>query len=124
MDETPRNRALRVRPDFFQRRPGIKARRRSRVRGTLFLLEQPLIAIAVGRAVRGQRHSQDLSQEALATEAEVNPKHLSELERGRHDPQASTLLKLARGLGLSCEALGAAIDEELARREERVRRQR
>jgi transcriptional regulator with XRE-family HTH domain len=78
-------------------------------------LEQTSMTIAVGRAVRRQRQSQGLSQEALAALADVNRRHLSPLERGKHDPQATTLIKLARGLGLSCQALGAAIDEELER---------
>jgi ribosome-binding protein aMBF1 (putative translation factor) len=90
---------------------------------TLCPLEQPLIDIALGRVVRKQRLIQDLSQEVLAEKADVNRNHLSDLERGKHNPQASTLLKLARGLGLSCELLGAAIDEELAMPQERVRPQ-
>lgn len=89
---------------------------------TLWLLEQPPDFIAVGRVVRRQRLIQDLSQEALANRAGVNRKHLSGIEQGNHDPQASTLIKLARGLGMSLGELGAAIDEELARVELERRR--
>jgi transcriptional regulator with XRE-family HTH domain len=89
---------------------------------TLFPLERSEIAIAVGRAVRRLRQSRDFSQETLAVRAGVNLKHLSEIERGKHDLRIDTVHKLARGLDLSYGALAAAADEELVALEARAPR--
>ena len=79
----------------------------------------PPIAKALGRAVRKRRHIQDLSQQAVAKGADINLKHLSEIEQGKHDARASTILKVARALDLSYSALAAATDEELTVLEEK-----
>ena len=76
--------------------------------------QQPLIVIAVGRAVRKKRRDQEWSQQDLAARAHINPSYLSQIERGRHDPHTSTVDKLARGLGLSWIGLAAVTGEELA----------
>lgn len=85
-------------------------------------MEQPPIVIALGRTLRKERQSQELSQDALAIRASVNPKHLSQLERGKHDPSVGIVDKLARGLDWSVGALMTAAEEELAMREKRGRR--
>jgi transcriptional regulator with XRE-family HTH domain len=83
-------------------------------------LEQPPIVKAVGRAVRKERHILELSQQALAARAAVNPKHLSEIERGERDLHVTTFHKCALGLGLSYGALAATVDEQLTMVEERA----
>lgn len=105
---------FRIRPDFFRSSPEMTARSRYRVRETLCRLEQPPIAIAFGRAVRKQRESHELSQQALASRAVVNPKHLSTIERGEHEPRLTTIDKLAGALDMSCGGLVVAADEERA----------
>jgi transcriptional regulator with XRE-family HTH domain len=63
-----------------------------------------------------------MSQKTLAARADVNLKHLGQLEHGDHDLLASTFYRLARALDLSYGALAATVDEELAALEERARR--
>jgi transcriptional regulator with XRE-family HTH domain len=53
-----------------------------------------------GRTIRELRRSADISQEALAAIAGMGAKHLGEIERGKHDPRFTTMLKLARALQL------------------------
>ena len=60
---------------------------------------QQLLALA--GTIRKFRRDRELSQEALAAVAGINPKHLSEIERANKDPRASTVLRLAEALGLT-----------------------
>jgi transcriptional regulator with XRE-family HTH domain len=60
---------------------------------------------AFARTVRRLRRERDLSQRALAAVAGLAEKHVSEIERGNREPKLTTIFKLARGLGVSPEAL-------------------
>jgi transcriptional regulator with XRE-family HTH domain len=57
--------------------------------------------LALASTIRRLRRERDLSQEALAGIAGVHPKHLSEIERANKDPRATTVIRLAEGLGLT-----------------------
>jgi transcriptional regulator with XRE-family HTH domain len=50
---------------------------------------------AVGALLQAWRKSRNLSQLALATEAEISPRHLSFLETGRANPSRDMVLRLA-----------------------------
>lgn len=54
---------------------------------------------AVGEAIRGFRAELDVSQEKLGAMAGLHRTYVSDVERGRRNPTAWTLLALARTLG-------------------------
>jgi transcriptional regulator with XRE-family HTH domain len=51
-------------------------------------------------ALAGARHRAGLSQRALADKVGLAQSHISKIERGAVDPQASSLIEIARALGL------------------------
>jgi transcriptional regulator with XRE-family HTH domain len=62
--------------------------------------------------VRGARNSREWSQEKLASEAELSPGWVGQVETGRIEkPDAETLRKLASALGLSYATLALAVYE-------------
>lgn len=67
--------------------------------------------LALAHAIRRLRRARELSQEALAAMAGVNPKHLSEIERANKDPRATTVIRLAEALGLTPAELYAHTEE-------------
>ena len=69
--------------------------------------------LAFGRTVRKARRDRELSQEALADLAGLSPKHVGEIERANKDPRLTTVLKLARALGVPSSALIDPVDERL-----------
>ena len=54
---------------------------------------------AFGKEVRARRLAQGRSQEALALDAGLSLRHVSELERGLKTPSLLTVLAVARALG-------------------------
>lgn len=54
----------------------------------------------LGGAVRRTRIAAQLSQEAYAERCELSARYVSNIERGTQEPGFSTMIKLARGLGL------------------------
>jgi transcriptional regulator with XRE-family HTH domain len=66
---------------------------------------------AFGRTLRKARRDRELSQEALARLAGLNPKHVGEIELAKKEPRLTTILKLARALGLRSGELLALYDE-------------
>lgn len=59
--------------------------------------------------LRRLRQEAGLSQEELGFAAAIHRTEVGLLERGDRDPQLKTLVKLARGLGVSLDALLAGI---------------
>jgi transcriptional regulator with XRE-family HTH domain len=60
----------------------------------------------IGSNIRRLRRERKLSQQALSDLASCNVKFISEIETGRKNPCAITLLKLSLALGVpSCENL-------------------
>jgi transcriptional regulator with XRE-family HTH domain len=63
----------------------------------------------LGAAIKQRRLRDDLSQEALASRADLHTTFLSEIENGHKDLRLSSLCKVANGLGVSVlELIGLA----------------
>ncbi len=61
--------------------------------------------VAFGLLIRKARRDLDLTQEAFATLAGLNAKHVGEIERAKKEPRLSTVLKLARALNMPGDEL-------------------
>ena len=73
---------------------------------------------AFARTLRRARRERELSQEALAVQAGVGAKHISEIERANKDPRLTTVIRLADALGMTVSDLMLAVDQERARQAE------
>lgn len=47
-----------------------------------------------------RRHRANWTQSQLAVQAELNPRQVAQIEAGSRDPQFTTVIKMARALGL------------------------
>jgi transcriptional regulator with XRE-family HTH domain len=63
----------------------------------------------IGRAVRRTRLARSLSQDELAKLAGIEPSYLSEIERGKADPDALLMFKLARVMNVPIADLFAGV---------------
>ncbi|HET7445011.1 MAG TPA: helix-turn-helix transcriptional regulator [Solirubrobacterales bacterium] len=54
----------------------------------------------LGENLRAVRNEKELTQEQVAERSGVQAGEISRIERGQRDPQVSTLLKLAKALGV------------------------
>lgn len=63
------------------------------------------VRVRIGLNVQRLRRAKGLSQEALAAEAEVHQTYLSGVERGRRNPSALVLQRIALALGADIEDL-------------------
>jgi hypothetical protein len=61
--------------------------------------------VAVGKNIRANRRRLELTQEALAERCDMHPVEVGRAERGTRDLRVSTIVKLARGLGIPAGAL-------------------
>lgn len=61
----------------------------------------PAPAIAFGKAVRERRLQIGISQEELASRAQVERSHMGKIERGEHMPNFVLILRLANALQIS-----------------------
>ncbi|MBX3700302.1 MAG: helix-turn-helix transcriptional regulator [Dokdonella sp.] len=66
---------------------------------------------AFGRVLRELRLARQLSQEALAFEADLQRNYVSLLERGQNSASLKTLFKLAPVLGVSVSNLLVQVEE-------------
>ncbi len=62
--------------------------------------EVEAIVRKLGANLRREREAKGMSQEQLALEAGVHRTQPGAIENGRREPRASTIVKLARGLGI------------------------
>ena len=60
--------------------------------------------------LRALRLARGLSQEALGAECDLHRTEISLLERAGRDPRLSTLVRLARGLGVPVGSLLAKVE--------------
>jgi transcriptional regulator with XRE-family HTH domain len=68
--------------------------------------------LAFGREVRRRRGVLGLTLEQLAERSDLTPNYIGSVENGRRDPSLSTVLALAKGLGVSpAELLGSRDDQ-------------
>jgi transcriptional regulator with XRE-family HTH domain len=65
----------------------------------------------LGDAIRLSRQKQGLSQEELASRADLHITHLGGLERGVRNPSYATLLRLSRALEMKPGELVSLADE-------------
>jgi transcriptional regulator with XRE-family HTH domain len=68
-------------------------------------LDAHVAIVAFGQRLRELRTERGVSQEDIAYRAGVHPTAIGRLEAGRRDPRLTTILRLARGLGVKSEAL-------------------
>lgn len=66
---------------------------------------------AIGQAVRIRREALGVSQEELGYRAGFHRTYVSDLERGRRNPTATTLLALAGTLGVAASQILAEAEE-------------
>jgi transcriptional regulator with XRE-family HTH domain len=60
----------------------------------------------VGQNIRAERKRVGITQEVLAERCDMHPVEVGRAERGTRDLRVSTVVKLARGLGVpACELL-------------------
>ena len=71
--------------------------------------------VAFGVVLRKLRHDRELSQEALAFEANLQRNYISLLERGVNSASLRTIFKLAKVLRVSPTELLGMVENELAR---------
>ncbi|HVR39617.1 MAG TPA: helix-turn-helix transcriptional regulator [Thermoanaerobaculia bacterium] len=62
-------------------------------------------AIKFGKRVRELRIAREWTQERLAEEAELNAVQVSHIERGANEPKLTTILRLAKALGITASEL-------------------
>lgn len=58
-----------------------------------------------GENIRRYRQKQGITQKSLAYRAGLNRRSISALENGKHEPSASTILRLAGALDVTLEDL-------------------
>jgi transcriptional regulator with XRE-family HTH domain len=67
--------------------------------------------LAFGREIRRRRSTLGLTLEQLAERSDLTPNYIGSVENGRRDPSLSTVLALAKGLGVGpAELLGSRDD--------------
>lgn len=74
-------------------------------------VKKKIIYSAIGNTVKKLR--KDKSQYILGAEYGIPTSILSELERGKKDPQLTTLIKIAESLGLSISQFMIEFEKEL-----------
>jgi ribosome-binding protein aMBF1 (putative translation factor) len=67
---------------------------------------------ALGRAIGALRRERGLSEEALASGAELRPSYVLALEAGELSPSFHVLVRLATALGVSVAELAARYERE------------
>jgi transcriptional regulator with XRE-family HTH domain len=55
---------------------------------------------AFGVRLKALREEHGISQDKLADETNIHPTAIGRMERGKREPRLTTILKLARGLGV------------------------
>jgi transcriptional regulator with XRE-family HTH domain len=61
--------------------------------------------LKVGENIRANRKRLGITQEALADRCDMHPVEIGRAERGLRDLRVSTVVKLARGLGIPASEL-------------------
>jgi len=66
--------------------------------------------VAFGQNVARIRNEREFSQDKLAEKADLDRTYLSGIERGVRNPGIKVVIKLARALGVSVDALCKGVD--------------
>lgn len=64
----------------------------------------------LGLNVRKKREEKDLTQEALAERANLDPTYISGIERGVRNPSVLSVVRIAKALGVTTSALLENVD--------------
>lgn len=67
----------------------------------------------LGQAIRKRRIEQQKTLEQVASDTQLDDKHLGKLENGKKSPLFHTMLKLSRALDFSVDELIKEVEEEL-----------
>jgi transcriptional regulator with XRE-family HTH domain len=59
----------------------------------------------LGKRIRALRQAQELTQEKAAERAQIDPKHLQEIEAGQHNVTLASLVGLAKALDVTLAEL-------------------
>jgi transcriptional regulator with XRE-family HTH domain len=65
----------------------------------------------LGLNVRKRREEKELTQEALAELASLDPTYISGIERGMRNPSVLSVLRIAKALGVTTSKLMEKVDE-------------
>ena len=63
------------------------------------------VLLALGRTIRALREKRNLTQEALAEKASLDPTYISGIERGLRNPGIKNVARLAAALGVTTTKL-------------------
>ncbi len=80
---------------------------------SLILISLIKLDAAFGKTLRKRRLAKLLTQEVLATEANLSRAYISDLEMGKKDPSLFTVFKLSRGLKIKPSAFIAEVEHLL-----------
>ena len=72
------------------------------------------IALVFGEVLRELRTKKRFSQEALASESDLDRKFMHLLEQGHRQPSLTTILKLAKTLEIAPHEIVKMVEERLA----------
>jgi len=67
----------------------------------------------IGKRIKEEREKLSLTQEELATKAEIGTKFLSSIERNVSKPSLDTFIKIARALDIPCDYLINDIENDI-----------
>jgi transcriptional regulator with XRE-family HTH domain len=67
---------------------------------------------SLGKALRQLREARDMSQEGVSHAADITLGAYGRIERNEVAPAWPTVRAIARGLGITMQELGAAVDRE------------
>ena len=65
----------------------------------------------LGLNVRKRREEKELTQEALAELANLDPTYISGIERGMRNPSVLSVLRIAKALGVTTSKLMEKVDD-------------
>ena len=65
----------------------------------------------LGLNVRKRREEKELTQEALAERADLDPTYISGIERGMRNPSVLSVLRIAKALGITTSKLMEKVDD-------------
>ena len=65
----------------------------------------------LGLNVRRRREERELTQEALAERANLDPTYISGIERGVRNPSVLSVVRIAKALGITTSRLMEKVDD-------------
>lgn len=71
----------------------------------------------LGMNVRRRREEKELTQEALAERADLDPTYISGIERGMRNPSVLSVVRIAKALGITTSKLMEKVDDGKASKE-------